>query len=203
VIPNFIGDLPQPELDDPRLEELPDEPFVLFVGDVTEDKGAWHLAETYRLLDRPPPLVVIGRCYLDELAERPELRILGSWPHELAIEAVRRCLFTVAPSLWPEPFGLVALEAAAAGKPIVASRIGGLEDIVADGETGMLVPPGDRGALRSALTELIEDEGSRRRLGEAARRRAALFSPEAVVPQFETAYELAMTRRRQRTGTRR
>ena len=69
---------------------------------------------------------------------------LGPMPHPYAIEALRRSLFTVVPSILPEPFGLAALETAAAGKPIVAADIGGLRDIVVDGETGLLVPPGDR-----------------------------------------------------------
>jgi glycosyltransferase involved in cell wall biosynthesis len=198
VIPNFIGELPSPPTGDPRLEKLPKEPFILFFGDATEDKGAWHLAESYRELSDPPPLVLVGRNYLDELADRPGVHVVGAWPHELAIEALRRSIFAVAPSLWPEPFGLVALEAAAAGKAIVASDIGGLHDIVLDGETGLLVPPGDRAALVAALRRMTSDEALRARLGEAARARAETFSPEAIVPQFEEAYALAVESRRAR-----
>ncbi|HWO84682.1 MAG TPA: glycosyltransferase family 4 protein [Solirubrobacterales bacterium] len=198
VIPNFIGELPAPVPGDPRLAQLPDEPFILFFGDATVDKGAWHLAEAYRQLESPPPLVLVGRCYIDELAERPNVYPTGAWPHRLAIEALRRSLFTVAPSLWPEPFGLVALEAAAAGKPIVASNIGGLRDIVADGETGILVPPDDRLALVAAMQTLSTDAELRGRLGAAAKERAATFSSAAIVPRFEEAYELAVARRRRR-----
>jgi glycosyltransferase involved in cell wall biosynthesis len=198
VIPNFIGELPQAPADDPRLAQLPGEPFVLYFGDVTEDKGAWELAEAYRTLDDPPPLVLIGRCYIDELANRPGVHVMGAWPHALAIEALRRSLFSVAPSLWPEPFGLVALEAAAAGKPIVATATGGLRDIVLDGETGMLVPPEDREALAAALQRLISDTGLRERLGAAAKQQAGKFSPKAIVPRFEQAYEVALAKHRGR-----
>ena len=198
VIPNFIGGLPEPDLEDPRLAQLPEEPFILFFGDATEDKGAWHLAEAYRTLEDPPPLVLVGRCYIDELRRRPNVFPMGAWPHQLAIEALRRSLFSVAPSLWPEPFGLVALEAAAAGKPIVASDIGGLRDIVVDGETGLMVPPEDRPALAAAMERLISDAPLRERLGAAARERAALFSPQAIVPRFESAYEMAVANRRAR-----
>jgi glycosyltransferase involved in cell wall biosynthesis len=198
VIPNFIGELPEPDLGDPRLAELPDEPYILFFGDATTDKGAWHLSEAYRQLDNPPPLVLVGRSYIDEQTENPRIHSTGAWPHRLAIEAVRRSLFTVAPSLWPEPFGLVALEAAAAGKATIASDIGGLKDIVVDGETGILVAPGDRPALAGAMQRLIADEDLRQRLGAAARQRAATFSPEAIVPRFEAAYELAIAGRRGR-----
>lgn len=201
VIPNFIGGLPAPPGGDPRLAQLPEEPFIFFFGDATVDKGAWHLAEAYAQLEDAPPLVLVGRCYIPELKERPGVHALGAWPHELAIEALRRSLFTVAPSLWPEPFGLVALETAAAGKPIVASDIGGLRDIVLDGETGLMVPPEDRGALVAALRRLIGDGELRAKLGEAAGRRAAEFSPAAIVPQFEQAYELAIANRGARAGS--
>jgi glycosyltransferase involved in cell wall biosynthesis len=195
VTPNFIRELPEADPSDPRLGQLPDGPFVLFYGDITVDKGAWHLAEAYRELDDPPPLVMIGRCFLPELLERPNVSVLGPWPHTLAIEAVRRSMMTAAPSLWPEPFGLVALEAAAAGKPIVASDIGGLRDIVVDGETGLLVPADDRAALRSALRRMLSDAELRDRLGRAAKSRAAEFSPAAMLPRFEAAYELAAAAR--------
>ncbi|MGN6217170.1 MAG: glycosyltransferase family 4 protein [Solirubrobacterales bacterium] len=196
VIPNFVPGLPDPPSDDPRLAQLPEEPFILFFGDVTEDKGAWHLAEAYAQLDDPPPLVLIGRCYLPELEQRPDVHAMGAWPHALAIEALRRSLFSVAPSLWPEPFGLVALEAAAAGNPIVASDIGGLRDIVVDGETGLMVPPEDRSALVAALRRLIADGELRARLGAAAKERAAGFNPAAIVPLYEEAYRIAIDGRR-------
>jgi glycosyltransferase involved in cell wall biosynthesis len=198
VIPNFIGELPAPVAGDPRLAQLPEEPFILFFGDATVDKGAWHLAEAYRKLEGPPPLVLVGRCYIDELAERPGVYPTGAWPHRLAIEALRRSMFTVAPSLWPEPFGLVALEAAAAGKAIVASDIGGLRDIVVDRETGLLVPPDDRLALIAAMQRMSTDAELRARLGAAAKERARTFSSEAIVPRFEEAYELAIAKRRLR-----
>lgn len=198
VIPNFVGSLPEPPLDDPRLAQLPQGPFVLYFGDVTDDKGAWELAEAYRDLVDPPPLVMVGRCYLKELRDRPNVHVLGSWPHGLAIEALRRSLFSVAPSLWPEPFGLVALEAAAAGKPVVASNIGGLPDIVVHEETGLLVPPGDRAGLTAALRRMLEEPGLRERLGAAASERVAQFGPDAIVPRFEEAYELALEARRPR-----
>jgi glycosyltransferase involved in cell wall biosynthesis len=202
VIPNFTRELPQPPRD-ARLDELPDEPFILFFGDATVDKGAWQLAEAYRGLESPPPLVLIGRCYIGDLGDRPGVHVLGPWPHELVIEALRRSLFTVAPSIWPEPFGLVALEAASAGKAIVASDIGGLHDIVVDGETGLLVPADEREPLVAALRRLIADAELRDRLGRTARERAGEFSPEAIVPRYEEAYELALEARAARLGRRR
>ncbi len=199
VVPNFIRELPPaPPSDDPRLAALPRQPFILYVGDVTLDKGGAHLADAYRALENPPPLVLAGRCFLAEVASLPGVVALGPMPHRYVIEAVRRSLFTVAPSILPETFGLAALETAAAGKPIVASDIGGLSDVVADGETGLLAPAGDREGLGAAMARLLADPELRERMGEAARRRAAGFSPATVVPQFERAYELALETRRSR-----
>lgn len=196
VVPNFIGELPPPLNGDPRLEGLPAEPFILYFGDVTIDKGGGQLIEAYKALDDPPPLVLIGRCYLKEAERTPGVLALGRMPHRLAIEALRRSLFTVVPSLLPETFGLVALETAAAGKPIVASRIGGLTDVVAEGETGLLVTPGSREELAAAMRQLIGDGELRARMGDTAREWVKQFGPDAVVPRFEDAYELALEARR-------
>jgi glycosyltransferase involved in cell wall biosynthesis len=196
VIPDFVTKLPVPPTSDARLDLLPDEPFILFFGDAMVDKGAWDLAEAHASLDAPPPLVFVGRCFIDGLAGRPGVHVVGRWPHEAAIEALRRSLFAVAPSILPEPFGLVALETAAAGKPIIASDTGGLRDIVVHGETGLLVPPGDRLALRAALQQMLADGPMRERMGDAAARRASLFSADVVVPQFEAAYRAAVETRR-------
>jgi glycosyltransferase involved in cell wall biosynthesis len=71
-----------------------------------------------------------------------------------------------------EGFGVACLEAMAHGRPVVAGDVGGLRDLVVDGETGYLVPPRDVTALRKALERLLGDRDLRRSLGEAGRRRA-------------------------------
>jgi glycosyltransferase involved in cell wall biosynthesis len=196
VIPNFVPDQPSPLRDGPELAQLPKEPFILYFGDVSEEKGVHHLVASYHDLDAPPPLVLIGRRVPGEVEDTAGGLALGRMPHRLVLEALRRSLFTVAPSIWSDPFPLVALEAAAAGKPTIASRIGGLQDSVVDGETGILIPPGDRPALVKAMRRLIDDAESRERMGAAAAaRQAELFTPDTVVPQYEQAYELALEQR--------
>lgn len=196
VVPNFVGALPEPPAPgDPRIAELPQEPYILYFGDVTEDKGVGCLLDAYRELDEPPPLVLIGRQLIERAEEAPGVVALGPMPRRAMIEALRRAAFTVAPSLLPESFGIVALEAAAAGKPVIASDIGGLRDIVVDGETGFLVEPGQVQSLREALTVLSGDPDLRERMGEAGRRRARVFSADAVVPAFEAAYADALRAR--------
>ena len=200
VIPNFVDGKPAPLADDPDLERLPDEPFVLYFGDVSEEKGVDNLIAAYRQLNSPPPLVLIGRRFRGQIEDTSGTIALGPMPHRFVLEAVRRCLFTVAPSIWSDPFPVVALETAAASKPIIASRIGGLQDSVADGESGFLVPPGDRAALGAALERLLGDADLRERMGAAAGlRQTTLFTPDTVMPQYEEAYELALERRRARS----
>ena len=87
-----------------------------------------------------------------------------------------------------EAFGLVALEAMAAGRPVIAADHGGLQEIVANGETGLLVAPGDADALRDALRRLHSDPDLRARMGAAAIQRVKRFTPARVVPELEDVY---------------
>lgn len=201
VINNFVTEETRQLGEEPELSDLPEEPFILYFGDVSEEKGVHTLVAAYRELEAPPPLVLIGRRFPGEIEDTAGVVALGRMPHRFIFEALKRSLFTVAPSIWSDPFPVVALEAAAAGKPTIASRIGGLQDSVVDGETGFLVPPGDRAALAGAMQLLIDDEGLREQLGAAAHdRQAELYTPDTVIPQYEEAYELALERRRLRRG---
>lgn len=95
----------------------------------------------------------------------------------------------VVPSVWAEPFGLVALEAGIAERPIIASRVGGLPEFVIDGETGWLVPPGDPDALALALQEVQQDPERAERLGRNARRKAVReFSIEHCLDRYSEIY---------------
>lgn len=108
-------------------------------------------------------LIAGGGPLADELSAHPAVaagavELLG----RLTYDETRRHMATVravvVPSLWQEPFGRVCVEAQALGTPVIASAVGGMPDLVADGRTGLLVPPGDAGALRSALRRLQDDD---------------------------------------------
>lgn len=104
----------------------------------------------------------------------------------------RRAWVTLMPSRHSESFGLVALEAMQAACPVVASRVGGLEEVVVDGETGTLVPPDDEEALSRAVEVLLADEELRRRMGASGRRRArAVFDWHEGLEEYERLYEEA------------
>jgi glycosyltransferase involved in cell wall biosynthesis len=93
-----------------------------------------------------------------------------------------------------EGLGVVLLEAMSYGVPVIASRIGGIPDIVGDGATGLLVPPGDAGALAAALERLAVDPSLRARLGSAGREHVrAQFSWDRIVARWEECYAAAMS----------
>jgi glycosyltransferase involved in cell wall biosynthesis len=96
------------------------------------------------------------------------------------------------PSRWPEPFGIVGIEAMAQSRPVVASKVGGIPDWLDDGETGRLVPAGDASALAAAITSVLDDEEWAGQLGTAAWRRVGRFSVAAHLEQLDRAYEQAL-----------
>jgi glycosyltransferase involved in cell wall biosynthesis len=138
-------------------------PHVLYVGRLSAEKGILELVEAARGL----PLRVVGdgplRAQVPGAAGFVPPGELGPWYERAAI--------VVAPSR-REGYGVVAREAMAWGRPVVASAVGGLVDAVDDGLTGVLVPPGDVPALRAALERLLGDAELRKRLGAAAREKA-------------------------------
>ena len=182
----------EPGEDDPavlgRLADLPDEPFVLFVGALRAIKGVGELLAAYERLDSPPPLVLIGTCEPDTPAIPPSVRVLTDVPHEAVLAACARCLFGVMPSLFPEPFGTVVCEVMSCGRPVIGTEPGGHTDLIDDHETGLLVPRGDVEALAAAMAELLSEPELRERLGEAARIRAGEFSPAASLSRYERLY---------------
>jgi glycosyltransferase involved in cell wall biosynthesis len=196
VVPNFLPDEPRvapPE--DPALAQLPDRDFILFAGDLSLDKGIGTLVQAHAQMASDVPLVLIGRAVDGTpVPSQPGISVLGALPHESVLAAWRKCAVGVVPSRWAEPFGLVALEAMAAGVPLVASRIGGLLDFVSDGESGILVDPGDPAALAAALDRLIGDPKLRARFGAGGAQRALEYTASAVMPRVEAAYGRALGR---------
>ncbi|MGE5223997.1 MAG: glycosyltransferase family 4 protein [Omnitrophica WOR_2 bacterium] len=192
VIPNFVPDdiqeTDRDDASDPRLAQLPTDGYLLFVGDMSQDKGIEILLKAYAGLKDVPSLVLIGRSY-GALSNLPSNVIyMGSWPHELIMEAWRRCSIALAPSIWPEPFGIVAIEAMSCSRPVIASRIGGLIDIVEDGVSGFLIPPGDVAALQSAIRTLVDNPELRETMGMSAKMRVNRFKARSIVPQIEHVY---------------
>jgi len=107
-------------------------------------------------------------------AARPaNLRLLGQLDQTTLSHTLASAVCVVVPSLAPETFGLSAAEAMAAGKPVIASRTGGLTEIVRDGIDGILVPPDDLPGLCQALDRILTDPVQAKAIGEAGRTRVA------------------------------
>ena len=115
---------------------LPAEPFILFVGDLRQEKGLDVLLDAYRRLRGAPPLVLLGERHGRTVDDLPAgVVAIGPVTNDAVLAAWRRCLFGVVPSVWAEPFGIVVIEAMAAGRTIVASDVGGIPEIVRPGRS--------------------------------------------------------------------
>ena len=164
----LLPDEGQPDL--AQVNSLPAEPFILFVGGLQPRKGLTTLLDAYTRLTEAPPLVLIGYDAPDSPKRFPAgVTVLRNASHATVMAAWTRACFGVTPSLWPDPSPGVVREAMVKGKAIVATAIGGTPEMIVDGETGLLVPPGD--------------------VGEAAQRYASAFMAAVSVPQFEQLYQ--------------
>ncbi len=162
-------------------------PFVLYAGRLSPEKGVLELVEAANGI----PLVIVGDGPLRE--QVPAAR--GFVAHDELLWLYGRAAVVAVPS-YREGFGVVCAEAMAHARPVVASAVGGLLDLVADGETGIHVPAGDVPALRAALERLLGDRDLRRRFGEAGRERVReRFSWAAVTDATVAAYERASGKR--------
>jgi glycosyltransferase involved in cell wall biosynthesis len=155
-------------------------PEVLYAGRLSPEKGVLELVEAAAGLN----LVVAGDGPLRSRVPQSK----GFVPHDELQRLYARAAVVACPSR-REGFGVTCLEAMAHGRPVVATPMGGLRDLVVDGETGLVVPARDPAALRAALERLLGDPELRRRLGEAGRRRAGeRFSWAAVTDATLAAY---------------
>ena len=197
---------------DPRTDVLerygvdPARPSVIFVGRITRQKGVPVLLHAAAGLDPAAQLVLCaGQPDTPELAAEVEglvadLRAARSgviWipemlPKHAVIQLLSHATVFACPSLY-EPLGIVNLEAMACGTAVVGSAVGGIPEVVSDGETGLLVPPDDPAALAVALNTLVGDAERAAAMGRLGRERAvAEFGWKAVAAQTAALYaELA------------
>ncbi|MEU9191361.1 glycogen synthase [Streptomyces sp. NPDC048484] len=180
-------------------------PYVLFVGRITRQKGVPHLLRAVRDID-PAAQVVLCAGAPDTPEIDQEFRVLFEelsrvregvhWipqmlPRPEVIQLLTHAAVFVCPSVY-EPLGIVNLEAMACGTPVVASRVGGIPEVVEDGRTGVLVTVDEdfETGLARALDSVLGDAGAARRMGEAGRERAVgEFGWAAVARRTVRLYE--------------
>jgi glycosyltransferase involved in cell wall biosynthesis len=168
----------------------------MFVGALGPHKGVDVLLEAHRRMRNQAPLVLIGTpragtpCISDPgvvtARNVPSAQVMASW---------MRASIAVVPSVWDEPLGQVAVEAMLAGRPVVASDVGGLRDVVRHEITGLMVPPGNPGALAEALDRLLGDPRLRHRMGTAGVLNARQFEAATVAPRVVEIFEEVVSRR--------
>jgi glycosyltransferase involved in cell wall biosynthesis len=175
---------------------------VLFLGRMTNLKGPSVLLEAVdraaKTIGRRVSVVMAGEGPLRApLRERARLLtgVDADFPGWVDAPA-RTMLFgrsrlLAVPSVWPEPFGLVGLEAAACGVPAVAFDVGGIGEWLTDDVNGKLVQPGDTAAMANAIAALLRDPAQRTCLADGARATAARLSPEAHLSRLEAVLDRA------------
>ncbi len=135
-------------------------------------KGLRILVKAGEILAKERNDFEIWATSADPEMKRPWVKLLG-WCDQAAMrEIYTACDICVVPSIWDEPFGLVAVEAMAAGRPVVASRVGGLQHVPVEEETGLLFTRKNEFELATCLRRLLDDDALRRRMGDAGRMRA-------------------------------
>jgi len=188
IIPNFIPDdisVPQDDIQ-PYLGQLPAQDYLLFVGALNRQKGIDVLLRAYAGITHAPPLVLIGYDSPEWSAMSADcpanVFVFKNWPRSAVMGAWHRSSIALLPSVGPESCPTVVMEAMATGRPVIASRIGGVPDVVADGETGLLVEPGNASALQQAIEHLLANPELPRRMGQNAIRKVVEFPASTVVP---------------------
>lgn len=171
----------------------PDCPVIGYVGRLSPEKGALNLIESAGLLRdqgvRFQTLIVgdgveaaMLKRRVQEMQLNDHVLFAGSRADAAALMAVMDVV--AVPSLH-ESFGFVVLEAMRAGRPVVGTRVGGLPELIREGDTGLLVPPQTPAALADAIKRLLADPNLRQRMGDAGRKRVEMeFSADVMVERF-------------------
>jgi len=174
LAPHFLAD------DAPSTFQPPSDPdAILFAGRLEREKGLAYLLRAVGLLSGHARLVVAGDGTLrhkyehmvHEMGLEDRVDFLGWLTEGDMADAYARCALVVIPSIWPEPFAKVGIEALAHGRPVVAFDVGGIHDWLSDGENGYLVPPRDVAALAARIGRLLADPGTASAMGRAGQRR--------------------------------
>ncbi len=203
VVVHYIGVDPSTIAPRPPAQE---EPVLLHVARLEEVKGTQFLIRAFARIAPQYPharLVIIGDGKLRQTLERlaretgfaDRIEFLGARPHEEVLGWMRRAAMLVLPSVKTqsgreEGLGMVMLEAAATGVPGIGTRVGGIPEGIAEGETGFLVPERDPEALSAAIGTLLADPALRQRMGEQARRRVErLFDIRRQTAALEEIYD--------------
>jgi glycosyltransferase involved in cell wall biosynthesis len=196
VIPNMVT-IPD------QYTEGGDGEYVGYAGRLTVEKGIDVLMDS--AVKTGLPIRLAGAFVNDHKWTKyasDKIQFLGALKRAQLSDFYARARFVVVPSVWHETFGLVAAEAMAHGRPVIVSKVGGLQEVIEDGVTGLLVEPGDADDLAAKMEHLWNNPDICRQMGLAARKRAVeQFSKNAYYPRLKQAYNDAIATAQERTVT--
>lgn len=161
---------------------------ILFPGRTDDPaKGFEFFLKVFRRLRKEFPQVRLLITAKIDFGEEG-IETVGWIPHDQMPDLYHRADICVMPSLWEEPFGIAALEAMAAGVPVIANAVGGLKQIIQHRKTGFLVSPGDSDNFYNTIKQLVMDEGLRKELGKRGEARAKEYSWSNVMEKYKTVF---------------
>ncbi len=177
-----------------------DYPYILFVGRISRQKGIFQLVEAFNSLPEndlhlvlcagAPDTPQIEQELCGKIQGNPRIKWMNRMvPKQDVIQLYSHAVLFVCPSVY-EPFGIINLEAMACKAPVVATRVGGIKEVVVDGETGLLVQPDDPRQLASAIRRVAEDPELAARFREAGRKRVEdHFGWDKIAQKTKALYE--------------
>ena len=184
-----------------KAADVLEENIVLYVGRLTPEKGLLQLVDSLKLASTRMKLLVVGRDgalghseFHRQIVQRAEEAGIEIEVQGWLVGDELRCAFARASivalsSIWPEPFGLVGIEAMTAGKPVIAFDCGGIRDWLDHERTGFAVPHGDLAGFAARIDQLMGDETLRAQIGARARETARVrFSPDAHIRELLEIY---------------
>lgn len=189
-------------------EREPEENRIVFVGRLVHRKGVHVLINAAPLIMREIKdleIVIVGEGYMKTVANvlsrilkvSDRVKLVGWLSESEKIRILRSAKIVVVPSLYNECFGITAIEAMATGRPVIATSVGGLKEVVEERKTGLLVPPGSARELAEAVVTLLQDEALRREMGRRAREVAEeRYSWSIVSEQIVRVYEEVLSESR-------
>lgn len=198
IIPYFTH-IPDSVEDPPMAAD----PSILCVGRAIKEKGFHHLIRAFPLVHKKARLIIVGdgpdlkglESLVMEMDISSRIDFKGWISHDGLDRLYRECTMAVVPSVWPEPFGIVGIEAMAYERPVVAFDVGGIPEWLQHGQTGFLVKAGDESGLAERINFLLEHPGTARKMGAEARllveRR---FIAEAHMELLASSFEKASNR---------
>lgn len=193
AIPSFIPDEALDITNTDRPDWVPDGDYLMFVGALTIYKGLTVLLEAHEILREQRnldiPLLLVGTPQPDTPhLDLPNVTTRSNVPHPEVMRAWQHATIGTAPSVIPEGFGQVVVEALAAGTPMIGTNHGGIPEIITHNTNGLLIPPNDPVALADAIETLWHDSDLRARLATAGQERAHDFTLSQVGPRFIDIY---------------